>query len=63
LKTKENKSFCRTNAKFSAQDISKQIIFLPTHKNRKSVITDFFVGPRSTMVLSTNGRNYQNNRL
>jgi phosphoribosylformylglycinamidine synthase len=37
-----------------------QIKLADSHKNRKSVITDFFVDPRSTMVTlpDTNARNY-----
>jgi phosphoribosylformylglycinamidine synthase len=41
----------QTQTQISAQDISKlNWLFADSHKIEKSVLTDFFVGPRATMV-------------
>ncbi len=41
----------QTQSQISAQDISKlNWLFADSHKIEKSVLTDFFVGPRATMV-------------
>ena len=40
-----------SEVEMSAQDISKlNWLFADSHKIKKSVLTDFFVGPRATMV-------------
>jgi phosphoribosylformylglycinamidine synthase len=49
---KDNNIFAvQTQTQISAQDISKlNWLFANSHKIEKSVLTDFFVGPRATMV-------------